>query len=321
MTFRVDPDQVGRVASLGVLRPAATAGARLIALWPLTDAGRLDNDAKYAENLQVRLTRLFATVMSGQEVTLPDAEFVYEGATSIPGRPQEIVDALLTANDACDAMDGCGLAEGDAAAGAAAAASVAEDLGTPWDGATRDGVADILSAVSGWAGAHALDGEKDGADGSADPADDGYEPSAAACRDVSERLAVALLACDAMMGLRADGQGTVSTRDALPVLLVVNELRERLGVPRLCMDAAQLRSLVDARRAAAAAGNPTVDALAGVVAPIAASEWERHRGDVLWDPEEAKRKAKEEDERKSREALAAKFAHVKDDPSKPHVEL
>ena len=40
-----------------------------------------------------------------------------------------------------------------------------------------------------------------------------------------------------------------------------------------------------------------------------------------WDAAEAKRLAKEEDERRNKEALAAKFAHVSDDPSKPPVEL
>lgn len=42
---------------------------------------------------------------------------------------------------------------------------------------------------------------------------------------------------------------------------------------------------------------------------------------MLWDPAEAKKRAKEEDERKNKEALAAKFAHIKDDPTKPEVEL
>ena len=37
---------------------------------------------------------------------MPDAEFVYEGADEIPGRPQSIVDALLAANDAYDTMAG-----------------------------------------------------------------------------------------------------------------------------------------------------------------------------------------------------------------------
>ena len=45
------------------------------------------------------------------------------------------------------------------------------------------------------------------------------------------------------------------------------------------------------------------------------------RCEILWDPEEAKRKAKEEDEQKSKEALAEKFKHVKDDPDKPQIDL
>ena len=37
--------------------------------------------------------------------------------------------------------------------------------------------------------------------------------------------------------------------------------------------------------------------------------------------DEAKRQAKEEDEKRNKEALAAKFAHIKDDPNKETVEL
>ena len=66
----------------------------------------MDNDTKYGENLQVRMTRMAARVMTGDDVTVPDAEFVYEGADEIPGRPQRIVDALLAANDAYDEMGG-----------------------------------------------------------------------------------------------------------------------------------------------------------------------------------------------------------------------
>lgn len=40
---------------------------------------QMDNDAKYAENLQVRVTHAFARILTGQDVTMPDAEFVYEG--------------------------------------------------------------------------------------------------------------------------------------------------------------------------------------------------------------------------------------------------
>ena len=42
--------------------------------------------------------------------------------------------------------------------------------------------------------------------------------------------------------------------------------------------------------------------------PGARDEWAKHLEDVLWDREEAKRQAKEADERRNREALAAKFS-------------
>ncbi len=54
----------------------------------------------------MRVTRAFARILTGEDVTVPDAEFVYEGADDIPGRPQNIffVDVLLAANDAYDTM-------------------------------------------------------------------------------------------------------------------------------------------------------------------------------------------------------------------------
>ena len=65
----------------------------------------------------------------------------------------------------------------------------------------------------------------------------------------------------------------------------------------------------------------TLAATAAYIAPLAGAEWTKHRDDVLWDPGEAKRRAKEEDEKRNKEALAAKFAHIKDDPGKEAVEL
>ncbi len=91
-------------------------------------------------------------------------------------------------------------------------------------------------------------------------------------------------------------------------------------MPRLCFKAEQLSSLMTARSLT----NDDEAALAETVklfTMVAASEWKRHHDDVLWDAAEAKRLAKEEDERRNKEALAAKFAHVGDDPSKPPVEL
>lgn len=102
MAFQLDATAIAHVSMNPAVRDAAAVGAGLIELWPLTDAKQMDNDTKYGENLQVRMTRMAARVMTGDDVTVPDAEFVYEGADEIPGRPQRVVDALLAANDAYD---------------------------------------------------------------------------------------------------------------------------------------------------------------------------------------------------------------------------
>ena len=142
MTVRVDDDAIARVAAMPAVREAARTGARLIALWPLTDAKQMDNDAKYAENLQVRLTRMIARVVTGEDVTVPDAEFVYEGADEIPGRPQAIVDALLAANDAYDMMAGY-RDDGDARV----LFDVADQLGAGWNDGVVAAVTDALGSV------------------------------------------------------------------------------------------------------------------------------------------------------------------------------
>ncbi|MDE5640206.1 MAG: hypothetical protein K2I40_00465, partial [Bifidobacterium castoris] len=105
--MNAEPDQVvERIAALPSVRQAAQEAADLTELWPLTSALHMDNDARYCENLQVRLSRLAAQVMTGETIPMADAEFVYEGADAIPGRPQSTVDALNAANDAVEALEG-----------------------------------------------------------------------------------------------------------------------------------------------------------------------------------------------------------------------
>ena len=101
----------------------------------------------------------------------------------------------------------------------------------------------------------------------------------------------------------------------LPILLYLNELNERMGIPRVFLTDEQVRG------ALALIPSKSIRDLADTLAPEVAAEWNKHLDEVVWDPEEAKRKAKEDDERKSREALQAKFAHVPEDPNKPPVEL
>lgn len=304
MAFQLDATAIAHVSMNPAVRDAAAVGAGLIELWPLTDAKQMDNDTKYGENLQVRMTRMAARVMTGDDVTVPDAEFVYEGADEIPGRPQRIVDALLAANDAYDEMSDYS-ETGDTRL----IMRGAGQLGVDWDDDTVHAIAEALEAIE----------QAIGAAGGADAAGAAAPANAAPSADVeaiAQRFATVTVAADGLLRL-------IDLRKpscAVPVMFYVNELCERLSVPRLCFKAEQLSSLMTARSLT----NDDEAALAETVklfTMVAASEWKRHHDDVLWDAAEAKRLAKEEDERRNKEALTAKFAHVSDDPSKPPVEL
>lgn len=306
MAFQLDATAIAHVSMNPAVRDAAAVGAGLIELWPLTDAKQMDNDTKYGENLQVRMTRMAARVMTGDDVTVPDAEFVYEGADEIPGRPQRIVDALLAANDAYDEM-GDYSETGDTRL----IMRGAGQLGVDWDDDTVHAIAEALEAIEQAIGVG--DGAAGAAAGATAPAN--AAPSADV-EAIAQRFATVTVAADGLLRL-------IDLRKpsrAVPVMFYVNELCERLSVPRLCFKAEQLSSLMTARSLT----NDDEAALAETVklfTMVAASEWKRHHDDVLWDAAEAKRLAKEEDERRNKEALAAKFAHVSDDPSKPPVEL
>ena len=308
MTIELNREAIAQVAALPTVTEAAEAGSALIGLWPLTEAMQMDNDAKYAENLQVRVTRAFARILTGEDVTVPDAEFVYEGADEIPGRPQSIVDALLAANDAYDTM-----ADYAESGDARLIVEAADVLGIDWDSATAESVREAVAAME--------------AQVEADAEADGRLATSAKPADVAVRFATALAVCDALLGevsgdAVADGSADSVANAAakiLPILLYVNELREQCSVPRICLTDEQILGLLNAR--AKAADADTLIATAEYIAPLAVAEWNKHREDVLWNPDEAKRQAKEEDEKRNKEALAAKFAHVKDDPGKETVEL
>lgn len=305
MTIELNREAIARIAALPGVAEAAEAGSALISLWPLTEAMQMDNDAKYAENLQVRVTHAFARILTGQDVTMPDAEFVYEGADEIPGRPQSIVDTLLAANDAYDTMAGYS-ESGDVQL----IFDAAEALGVDWDSHVEAAVRETVVSVEAQVEADAEAGGRLAASG---------EPA-----DVAVRFATALAVCDALLNVVSgdsehDGDAAAQAVKVLPILLYVNELREQCSIPRICLTDQQILDLIDTR--AKAAGADTLTATAEYIAPLAGAEWTKHRDDVLWNPDEAKKKAKEEDEKRNKEALAAKFAHIKDDPGKETVEL
>lgn len=280
MACTIDRAVVARLADQAAVKQAGQAAADLVALWPLNDALQLDNDAKYAENLQVRTTRAFAQVMTGEDVTVADAEYVYEGADAIPGRPQTVVDALLAANDAYDLVDG-----DEAEALADGMLEAADVLHAGWSDATKQTVTGIVHEVAAQRGAD---------------------------ESQAQTVAAAVVVCDALLtAVDADGSSSEGIVRALPVVLAMNALRDEWALPRLFLSSDDIRALLTAR----AQADDTLAVTVDVVCPLAAAEWRKHREDVLWNPSEAKQRAKEEDEQRSKAELAAKFAHIPEEQS------
>lgn len=276
MTIALNETENRRIADLPEVREAARSAEELTALWPLGSALQMDNDAKYAEDLQVRFTLAFARVLTGMDATPADAEFVYEGADAIPGRPQAIVDALLAADEAYEVMeDYARERETDLVAEAAQA------LGAGWGNDTVLAVNDAIASATSYA-------------------------AQVANVPMAERFAAALAVCDALLGVVSAGVGDAheAAVRSLPVLLYVNEWREECAVPRICLTDEQILDLAEARWNA----SDTMGATVEFIAPLAAAEWRRHRENVLWDPDEAKQRAKAEDEERNKRELAAKFA-------------
>lgn len=295
------------------LKNAAQSAANLTALWPLTEARHLDNDAKYAENLEVRSMRAIARMLTNLDVTVPDAEFVYEGADEIPGRPQEIVDALLAAADAYDAMDSCYEPNYDEAEAEILENDVNNNINnietifnklayhSSADADAINSAADTLGVQGNWV---AEDLQK---------AVEYAKKQSSEYMESVESQKIMLVLC-ILIKLVAK---TSDIKETLPIFLYINEVCECAGVPRMMFKDTQWSELVDYVRNSQVDCNESnesnensISALINFASPLLAAEWQKHREDVLWDPEVAKKLAKEEDDRKSREALAAKFAHV-----------
>ncbi|EPI41953.1 hypothetical protein HMPREF1586_00876 [Gardnerella vaginalis JCP8522] len=290
--------------ALSLLESAAKSAADLTKLWPLSEARHLDNDAKYAENLEVRAIRAIARIVTDLDVTVPDAEFVYEGADEIPGRPQEIVDALLAAASAYDDMDLC--YEPDYSEAQEELENNTNDVNAifsklesnlPNDVNAINGAADSLSVAGNW---------------SVESLQDAFRCAKQECdfcglNSVESQKITAILSI-----LKSLIEKTSNIYETLPIFLYINEVCECAGIPRMMFKDNQWRAIVDCVKSGddGETGENSMSALVEFAAPLLECEWSKHKEDVLWDPEVAKKLAKEEDDRKSREALAAKFAHV-----------
>ncbi|WEV63877.1 hypothetical protein [Bifidobacterium sp. ESL0732] len=311
--------ELARLALMPEVRDAAQAGVDLIALWPLDTAQKLGNDAKYAEDLQVLVCRAVAEVITGEEIPMADAEFVYEGAVSIPGRPQSMVDALIDVNDAYEQMEDYSRS-GDTSLVMAGAG----DLNVGWGEKTVKAVAAALEEIEQAAGASAVSGE--GEQGSEQENDS--TPHGPDVESVAQRLAVVLAAISGLFGLVESDEGTTKDADsaahnATPIMLYINELCERMAIPRMYLTSQQFKDLVAKYDEAAGddAGEDALDAVAGFVSPLAKAEWEKHHNDVVYDPVAVAKAEKEKEEKMRKAKLAEKFKDIPEDKNKPPVEL
>ena len=277
----IDDMAIASAAMLPEVRRAAEAGAGLVSLWPLADVDRLANDAKYSENLRMRVTRVLAEVMTGEDVTVADAEYVVDGADMLPGRPEAVVDALLAANDAYDVLSDYGRT-GDIAAVMQAAGM----LGVDWDDALVSAVSATLDVIES-----TLRGPRIALPEASDEEE-----------TLAHRLAAVAAACDVLLGTIGEAGSASTARRCLPLVPYANELCERLAIPRLFIDAEGLAALVSVH-AEPGEDVRSSDAVARLLAADAVGEWNRHRDAVLWNPEEAKRQAQADDEGRRRREL------------------
>ena len=122
------------------------------------------------------------------------------------------------------------------------------------------------------------------------------------------------------MNLMCEGIDDVDeqTVRVLPVMLYINELCEQMAVPPIYVGDVTLSRMVAQRNAVREAGRATpleensfcdntFTITADNVIPCAGMEWDHHAECLRWDPKRAEQEAKDEDERKSKEALAEKF--------------
>ena len=87
MSFVYDQKVVDSMYGSHVVSMAVDYGVDLVKMWPLQTNQELENDVKYAENLQVMFSGMMTQVLlkRSEEVDQSVAEAVYEGMDVLPG--------------------------------------------------------------------------------------------------------------------------------------------------------------------------------------------------------------------------------------------
>lgn len=328
MPFVIDQQAIASMFTSHVVDTAVDQGINLVKMWPLQTAQELENDARYAEDLQVRFSRMMAQVLlkRSEEIDQSVAEAAYEGMDVIPGCDPEILSALMNANHAYDVIGSYHGTDGaDLFLEAARALDI--DVEIKVEEEIRRVMTSFTRSMRNTSGLD-MDIETANGIGLCKPVTVNHD-------ELAMRYLASLTVSDALMNLMCydiDDQQEQAIR-VLPVLLFANGIREQLAIPHTFLTAEQLNQLVSLRDSARQFGacepvfdNPfstqTFLATAKYLIMFAGQEWAQHAQCLQWDPKKAEQDAKDEDERKSREALAEKYKLTEDStmPDAPEPE-
>ena len=321
MPFKINNEALYPLYNMPHTQLAIEYCVKVVELWPLQTAQEMENDAKYMEDLQVGFSCMMARALLRlpDEVDISVAEAVYEGMDEIPGCDPAVVQALKKANQAYDVMR-----DYSETNNADLFFKAADILGIFIDAHVEKSIRSVMKSVT-----HLIRGSS------------GFEFDGEASKNVSfcyattadplqltGRYLASVAVCDGLMNLMCDGIDDLGEQviRVLPVLLYANELCEQMAIPPTCMGDAALLQLVEMRDSIRHMDGivpvevnsfceRTFLITANMMIPQAGLEWSYHADCLRWDPKKAEREAKEEDERKSKEALAEKFKLTKDDSS------
>ena len=313
MSFVYDQKVVDSMYGSHVVSMAVDYGVDLVKMWPLQTNQELENDVKYAENLQVMFSGMMTQVLlkRSEEVDQSVAEAVYEGMNVLPGVDPEIIRTLMDANHAYDVMapttgstaSNCSWKPPEYSASTWRPESKRKSK-TSWKNLSR-----TMRSASGF------------------EVDDDVAENVGICQsatvdrnEFARRYLASMTVLDALINLMCYGTDDSQEQAirVLPVLLFVNSMRNQLSIPPTFINAEQLINLFGLRDTARQFGRPqsvfdssfnplTFSTTVKYLAFFAGQEWLRHMRFLEWDPKQAEQDAKDEDERKSREALAKKY--------------
>ena len=236
MSFVYDQKVVDSMYGSHVVSMAVDYGVDLVKMWPLQTNQELENDVKYAENLQVMFSGMMTQVLlkRSEEVDQSVAEAVYEGMDVLPGVDPEIIRTLMDANRAYDVM-----ASYHGVDGIELFMETARILGIDVETRIEKEIQDLMENLS-----------RTMRSASGFEVDDDVAENVGICQsatvdrnEFARRYLASMTVLDALINLMCYGTDDSQEQAirVLPVLLFVNSMRNQLSIPPTFINAEQLR--------------------------------------------------------------------------------